>query len=139
MAEEQTTDKTQAAGEAQPVEPSDFAALLQEEFKPRTTRVQEQVESAVRTLSEYVLKDVNLVSPDAVRTIEAIKAAIDQKLTEQINQILHHEVFQKLESAWRGLHHLVNNTETDDMLKIKVLNISKKELAKTLGKYKGAR
>ena len=139
MAEEQTTDQTQAAGEAQPAEPSDFAALLQEEFKPRTTRVQEQVESAVRTLSEYVLKDVNLVSPDAVRTIEAIKAAIDQRLTEQINQILHHEEFQKLESAWRGLHHLVNNTETDDMLKIKVLNISKKELAKTLGKYKGAR
>ncbi|MCK4987547.1 MAG: hypothetical protein KAS40_18570, partial [Desulfobacterales bacterium] len=67
MAEEQTTDQTQTAGEAQPAEPSDFAALLQEEFKPRTTRVQEQVESAVRTLSEYVLKDVNLVSPDAVR------------------------------------------------------------------------
>jgi type VI secretion system protein ImpC len=139
MAEEQTTDQKQAAGEAQSAEPSDFAALLQEEFKPRTTRVQEQVESAVRTLSEYVLKDVNLVSPDAVRTIEAIKAAIDRKLTEQINQILHHEEFQKLESAWRGLHHLVNNTETDDMLKIKVLNISKQELGKTLAKYKGAR
>ena len=139
MAKEQTTDETQAAGEAQPAEPSDFAALLQEEFKPRTTRVQEQVEGAVRTLAEYVIKDVNLVSPDAVRTIEAIKAAIDQKLTEQINQILHHKEFQKLENAWRGLHHLVNNTETDDMLKIRVMNISKKELGKTLSKYKGAR
>ena len=64
-------------------------------------------------------------------------AAIDKKLTEQVNVILHHEDFQKLESAWRGLHYLVNNTETDEMLKIRVMNISKKELGKTLKKYKG--
>jgi len=50
---------------------------------------------------------------------------------------MHHEEFQKLEGAWRGLHHLVNNTETDEMLKIRVLNISKKELGKTLKKFKG--
>jgi type VI secretion system protein ImpC len=35
------------------------------------------------------------------------------------------------------LHYLVNNTETDEMLKIRVLNISKKELGKTLKKFKG--
>ena len=64
-------------------------------------------------------------------------AAIDAKLTEQVNQILHHEDFQKLESAWRGLHYLVNNTETDEKLKIRVMNISKKELHKTLKKFKG--
>jgi type VI secretion system protein ImpC len=43
-----------------------------------------------------------------------------------------------LEGAWRGLHHLVTNTDTDSMLKIKVLNISKRDLGKTLKKYKGA-
>ena len=64
-------------------------------------------------------------------------AAIDRKLTEQVNLILHHEDFQKLEGGWRGLHYLVNNTETDEMLKIRVLNISKKELGKTLKKFKG--
>ncbi|KRT58538.1 type VI secretion system contractile sheath large subunit, partial [endosymbiont of Ridgeia piscesae] len=48
-----------------------------------------------------------------------------------------HEDFQKVEGAWRGLHHLVNNTETDEMLKIRVMNISKKDLHKTLKKYKG--
>jgi hypothetical protein len=52
-------------------------------------------------------------------------AAIDRKLSEQINLILHHADFQKLEGAWRGLHYLVNNTETDEMLKIRVMNISK--------------
>ena len=50
---------------------------------------------------------------------------------------MHHEEFTRLEGAWRGLHHLVNNTETDEMLKIRVMNVEKKELAKTFKKYKG--
>ncbi len=63
--------------------------------------------------------------------------AIDATMTEQVNLIIHHEDFQQVESAWRGLHYLVNNTETDEMLKIKVFNISKKELGKTLKKFRG--
>lgn len=58
-------------------------------------------------------------------------------MTEQVNLILHHQDFQQLESAWRGLHYLVNNTETDDQLKIRVMSISKKEMHKTLKKFKG--
>ena len=129
----------QTVPETQPLEINDFQSLLQKEFKPKTDRAQEAVEGAVRTLAEYVLKDVNLVSADAVRTIEAIKAAIDRKLTEQVNKILHHPEFQQLEGSWRGLHHLVSHTETDEMLKIKVMNISKDELRKILKKFKGAR
>ena len=72
-----------------------------------------------------------------VGTIKAIIAEIDKQLTDQVNVILHSERFQQVESAWRGLHYLVNNTESDEMLKIRVLNISKKDLAKTLKKYKG--
>jgi len=139
MAEEEKLEQAPADAEAQPSAPSDFSALLQKEFRPRTDRVQEQVENAVQTLAEQALEHVNLVSEDAVRTIEAIRAQIDRKLTEQVNLILHNEAFQKLESAWRGLHYLVNNSETDDMLKIKVMNISKQELGNTLKKYKGTR
>ena len=51
---------------------------------------------------------------------------------------MHHADFQELEGAWRGLHYLVNNSETDQMLKIRVMNISKKELGKTLKHFKGA-
>jgi len=69
--------------------------------------------------------------------LKSVIAEIDKRLTEQVNQILHQEDFQKLEGSWRGLHHLVNNTETDEMLKIRVLNISKKDLGKTLKKFKG--
>ena len=64
-------------------------------------------------------------------------AAIDKKLTDQVNLIIHTPEFQKLEGAWRGLHYMVNNTETDETLKIRFMSISKAELGKTLKRYKG--
>jgi type VI secretion system protein ImpC len=133
------TDTQQAEGKeaALGVVPDEFSALLQQEFKPKTERTREAVTSAVQTLAEQVLKETSVVSDDAVETIEGIIAEIDRKLTEQVNLILHHEQFQKLEGTWRGLHYLVNNTETDEMLKIRVMNISKQELGKNLKKFKG--
>jgi len=116
---------------------SDFAALLTKELKPKSERAREEVESAVRTLAEQVLSKADIVSDDVTQTINAYVAEIDRKLSEQINLIMHHEDFQQLESAWRGLHHLVTNTETDTQLKIRVINISKKELGKTLKRFKG--
>ncbi len=79
-----------------------------------------------------------MIGKDVTKSIQAMIAAIDAKLTEQVNKILHNEDFQKLESAWRGLHYMVNNTETDENLKIRVMDISKKELHKNLKKFKGA-
>jgi type VI secretion system protein ImpC len=126
-----------AAGLTTTTEVSDFSALLTREFKPKSDRAREAVENAVQTLAQQALANTTLVSDDALRSIEAMIAAIDRKLTEQINLILHHEDFQGLEAAWRGLHYLVNNTETDEMLKIKVFNVSKKELGRTLKKFRG--
>ena len=116
---------------------SDFAALLEKEFRPKSDQAKEAVKDAVRTLAEQALANTALISDDALRTIEAMIAAIDAKLTEQVNLVLHHPDFQALESSWRGLHFLINNTETDETLKIRVLNISKKDLHKTLRKFKG--
>ena len=118
-------------------EGGDLDALLQKEFRPKTDEAKEAVEKAVRTLAEQALVQTQLISADVVQSITAMIAALDTKLSEQINVILHHPDFQKLEGAWRGLHYLVNNTETDEMLKIRVLNISKTELGKTLKRYKG--
>ncbi len=115
----------------------EFSALLQKEFKPRSDHARSEVEKAVRTLAEEALRSASVVSGEAVKTIQSIIAEIDRTLSEQINHILHHEAFQTLEGSWRGLHHLVNNTETDEMLKIRVMNISKKELGKTLKRFKG--
>ena len=128
---------TTAAAEAQPLEQSAFEGLLQREFKPKTDRAREAVQSAVQTLAEQALEKTALISDDAVRTIESIIAEIDTKLSEQINLIMHHQDFQQLEGTWRGLSYLINNTETDEQLKIRVLNLSKKDLGKTLKKFKG--
>ncbi|MGQ7957934.1 type VI secretion system contractile sheath large subunit [Pseudomonas sp. SP16.1] len=135
MAETMTEQQAQTGTAT--AEGGDFAALLLQEFKPKTERAREAVETAVRTLAEHALEKTDLISNDAIKSIESIIAAIDAKLTEQINLIMHHEDFQQLESAWRGLSYLVNNTETDEQLKIRVMSISKGELHKTLKKFKG--
>ena len=116
---------------------SDFSSLLEKEFKPRTQEQKSAVENAVRTLAQQAISSAVAISGDAYRTIEAMIAEIDRKMSEQIDRIIHHPDFQQLESAWRGLHYLVNNTETDEMLKIRVMNISKKELHRTLRRHKG--
>jgi type VI secretion system protein ImpC len=136
MAKEKEKEEAQAA-EAVAIEPSEFEALLKKEFKPKSDHAREAITSAVQTLAEQALAETALISEDAVSSIEAIIAEIDMKLSEQINLIMHHEDFQALEGSWRGMHHLVNNTETDEMLKIRVLNLPKKDLAKTIKKYKG--
>jgi type VI secretion system protein ImpC len=115
----------------------DFQALLTKEFRPKTDGARDAVSVAVKTLAEQALSQTTLVSDDALASIAQLIAAIDEKLTEQVNLIMHHEDFQQLESAWRGLHYLVNNTETDETLKIKVFNVSKKELGRTLKKFRG--
>ncbi|MCF6252528.1 MAG: type VI secretion system contractile sheath large subunit [Methylococcaceae bacterium] len=135
MAEENLS--AEESQDVQVTEENDFSALLNQEFKPRSESAKSEVEAAVSTLAEFVLKDATIVSEDAVQSIQNIIAEIDRKMTDQVNLILHNEDFQKLEGAWRGLHYLVNNTETDEMLKIRVMNISKKELGKNLKKFKG--
>jgi type VI secretion system protein ImpC len=127
----------QSGGAAATVETGEFASLLNKEFKPKTDAARDEVTNAVRTLAEQALANAQLISDDTVKSLKEMIAQIDKKLSEQIDQILHHEEFQQLEGAWRGLHHLVNNTETDEMLKIRVMNVSKKDLGKTLKRYKG--
>ena len=119
-------------------EGSDFASLLEREFKPRSDEAKSAVQSAVQTLAEQALSQTKLISDDVVMSIEAMIAELDRKLSEQINVILHHPEFQQLESAWRGLDYLVSNTETDESMKIRVMNISKAELGKTLKRFKGS-
>jgi len=135
MAEPLQTAQSNFAGVT--VEGNDFASLLSKEFKPKSDEARSAVETAVQTLAKQALANVKLISSDTVSTIESMIAAIDKKLSEQVNLILHHQDYQKLEASWRGLHYMVNNTETDETLKIRVMPISKAELGKTLKRYKG--
>jgi type VI secretion system protein ImpC len=139
MAEEkQQAQRPEGQPQGTTLEVNEFEALLRKEFKPKTDRVKEAIGTAVRTLAQQALADTALVGEDAVKTIEGLIAEIDRRLSAQVNAIMHHEDFQQLEATWRGLHHLVSNTETDETLKIRILNLPKKELGKTIKKYKGA-
>ena len=134
-------NQTAAQGTAAPastLEVSDFEKLLQQEFKPKSEEANSAVQGAVNVLVEQALQNANLISTDAIKTIEGMIAELDKKLTAQVNKIIHHQDFEDLESAWRGLDYLVSHTETSDQLKIRVLNISKQELGKTLKKFKGS-
>jgi type VI secretion system protein ImpC len=120
-------------------EADEFSSLLKQSFKPRTERAETEIENAVTTLVKQALADSSLIKDDVLDTIEEMIARIDEKLTLQVNEIIHHEEFQKLESAWRGLYYLTNHSETDATLKIRVMNISKQELYREARAYPDAK
>jgi type VI secretion system protein ImpC len=133
----------QDASVAQPAqglaEFDDISSILKQSFRTRSDSQATEVENAVQTLVTQALADSSLVKDDVVSTIEEMIARLDEKLTEQMNEILHAKEFQQLESAWRGLHYLVFNSETDASLKIRVMNIGKTELYRHFKLYPGAR
>lgn len=94
----------------------------------------DQSRRQIATLVDEVMKGTLRVSKDLEATISARIADIDRLLSAQLNGIMHAPEFQKLEASWRGLHYLVMQSETSTMLKLRVLNISKKELTKDLEK-----
>lgn len=106
-------------------------------LNPRTDETRGELLEAVSSLCEVVIDDFYeksvMENPEVLAKIETIIARIDRQFSEQLNAILHHPDFQKLEGTWRGLHSLVNNTETSDTLKIKVLNVTRKEIDSQLG------
>jgi len=120
-------------------EPDEFAALLKQSFRPRNERAASEVESAVATLVSTALADTTLLKDDVLDTLEAMIAAIDKQVSDQVNEIIHASEFQQIESAWRGLNYLVMNSETDANLKISVMNVGKRELLNNLRLYPGAR
>src|SRR3954452_10104202 len=133
------TVSEQRGGVVETRDPDEFANILKQSFKPRSERAATEVENAVQTLVNQALSDSSVVNDDVLDTIEEMIARIDEKLSAQMNEILHAEEFQQIESAWRGLHYLVFNSETDADLKIRVMNASKNELYRNLRLFPGAK
>ncbi len=86
----------------------------------------------VKRFVSEVLEGSITINRDTETMINARIAQIDHLLSLQLNEILHHPDFQKLEGSWRGLQYLLKQSETSSMLKIKVLNVSKKDLLRDL-------
>jgi type VI secretion system protein ImpC len=104
--------------------------IIETGIKPRDDEARERARTLVDGFVRELLDPGMVVDKNVVRTINARIAAIDEIISAQMNRILHHPDFQKLEASWRGLHKLVMNSETSETLKIQVLNTSKKDLQK---------
>ena len=86
----------------------------------------------LREFVSQVVQGSMTISPDTEAMINARIAQIDKLVSLQLNEILHQADFQKLEGSWRGLKYLLAKSETSDKLKIRVLNVSKKDLLRDL-------
>jgi len=98
----------------------------------KDTIAQERGKDMVKEFINQVLEGKMTLSRDAEATIGARVAEIDRLVSLQLNEVLHNPAFQKLEATWRGIWHLVTQSETSDMLKIKLLNVPKRDLLRDL-------
>jgi type VI secretion system protein ImpC len=95
---------------------------------------QERGRGLVKQFVSQVLEGSIAIGEDTEAMLNARIAEIDRLVSDQLNQVMHAPEFQKLEGSWRGLHYLLSQSETNEMLRIKVLNVPKKELLRDLTK-----
>ena len=132
MPEEMVSGNT---GGAPAAPPAVMDRILQQ---GRVVRDDSQRPHAMALLSEYAIQvldeGMTVNKQSVVAGIKQRIAEIDKTVGDQLNAIMHSPEFQKLEASWRGLHYLVMNTETGTMLKLRLLNVTKKDLLSDLEK-----
>jgi type VI secretion system protein ImpC len=110
------------------------SSLLDQAIASTKQTEPDRAKELLKTLTEEALKGTVTYSKNLTVTFNKAIAMIDEKMSKQLNAIMHDQKFLKLEGSWRGLHHLIMNSETSSNLKIKVMNISKRDLYKDLSK-----
>ncbi len=132
MSDPQKATTAQAAAEQTLEQPSLLDQIVEQGRLARDPASKERGKNLVKDFVAQVLDGAMTVSRDAEAMITARIAQIDHLVSIQLNEVLHHTAFQKLEASWRGLKYLMDQSETSSMLKIKVLNVSKRELLRDL-------
>jgi type VI secretion system protein ImpC len=132
-----STTNTAAAAAGQSVEQTTAEPTLLDQIVSqgrfnRDAATLERGRDMVKEFVSQVLEGHMTLTRDAEATIQTRIAQIDHLISLQLNEVLHYPAFQKLEGTWRGLKYLLDQSETSDMLKIKVLNVSKREVLKDL-------
>ena len=128
-------EQSQAAGAA--AQTTEAPSLLDQVIsatRPQDQKEAERAKNYFRQFLDQVVKPGQVVSKDVETNIKFWIGEVDKKMSAQLNEIMHHPDFQRLESTWRGLHYLVHQSETGETLKIRVLNVKKQELQKDLEK-----
>ncbi|MCA2965412.1 MAG: type VI secretion system contractile sheath large subunit [Acidobacteriaceae bacterium] len=124
--------KAQAAAQEQTLELGLLDQIVEQGRVGTDSASKERGKSLVKEFVQQVLQGQMTISRDTEAMINARIAQIDHLISIQLNEIMHHPSFQKLEGSWRGLKYMMDQSETSEMLKIKVLNVSKKELLRDL-------
>ena len=124
----------QAAAETTTTEEVSLLDQVIQATKPQDNKEAERAKSYFKQFLDQAVKPGQVISKDVEANIKHWISAIDQKLSVQLNEIMHNPEFQRLEATWRGLHYLVHQSETGEGLKVRVLNVSKRELFKDLEK-----
>jgi type VI secretion system protein ImpC len=127
MAEKETQTEAQEA-EAQEV------SFLEQAISATRQTPKDETEDLLKTLTQEAMSGTLKWDKNLTVTINSAIKAIDDVMSKQLAAVMHNEKFQKLEGSWRGLQHLVMNSETSSQLKIRMMNLSKKELQKDLEK-----
>ncbi|MCC6368678.1 MAG: type VI secretion system contractile sheath large subunit, partial [Bryobacterales bacterium] len=128
------SDAQRAAAQAQEtvLETSLLDKIVDEGRLGKDPAAKERGKELIKIFAEQVLEGSMAVSKDAEAMINARIAQIDHLLSIQLNEVMHHPAFQKLESTWRGVKYMMDQSETSDMLKIKIFNCNKRELLRDL-------
>ena len=124
--------KTPAAATEQVAEKGLLDQIVEQGKVGTDAATRERGKSLVKEFINQVLEGQVTISKDTEAMINARVAQIDHLVSIQLNEILHHPQFQKLEASWRGLKYLLSQSETSPMLKIRVMNVSKKDLLRDL-------
>ena len=119
---------------AQTTEAEGEVSLLEQAIGATKQTEPERATELLKTLTEEALKGTVSYSKNLTVTFNQAIAEIDKAMSKQLAAVMHNEKFQKLEGSWRGLHHLVMNSETSATLKIRMMNVSKRDLYKDLSK-----
>jgi type VI secretion system protein ImpC len=133
---EPTPSEQPQAAQATTQEAADTgASLLKDILKAGRARSDEErviYSDMIGQLVEDIMQGQMKVSANTEAMLNARIDEIDRLLSDQLNAIIHEEDFQKLEASWRGLHYVVHESETGDMLQVRVLNVSKKDLLRDM-------
>jgi len=124
--------KTPAAATEQVAEQGLLDQIVEQGRVGTDAATRERGKSLVKEFINQVLEGQVTISKDTEAMINARVAQIDHLVSIQLNEILHNAQFQKLEGSWRGLKYLLSQSETSPMLKIRVMNVSKKDLLRDL-------
>lgn len=128
MANQETELASQSTAEAGEV------SFLEQAIAATKQTARDEAQDLLKTLTEQAMKGTVKWDKNLSVTINAAIAAIDDAMSRQLSAVLHADKFKQLEGSWRGLHHLVSKSECGSDLKIRVMNISKKELTRDLEK-----